>query len=182
MQPPPPPLDIAAFKALIAQADLIVVGEVIHRNESSPDAGQLSKSLEITVDVEKSLTKNNCGKHISIRESFPAPLPDKPLPLPGNITKDTAGPAISAAKVGPSAYHGVYHRGERIILLLSDTGNACQFRPIGSGTYDRHLGEFLIVNGKIETLYYTFAPDLKRYADSETSFLQLLDSLIAAAR
>jgi hypothetical protein len=51
------------------------------------------------------------------------------------------------------------------------------YEPLGSGSYDRHLCEFVIENDGIKARYFKFAEDLSHYAGSETDFVRLIKQL-----
>ena len=157
MQPPPPPLNIAQLKMLIAQADLIVVGKVTEVKETEG-------TIEATLSIEKLLKGKVAGKTIAIKETYkptsfqtPAPGSKDGVESPQMLTRSTAGPAT---------YHGKYQEGSRIVVLLEKNEGTGNYRPLGSGTYDKYLCEFLIENDGIKSIntnYFQFAKDVKKY-------------------
>ena len=84
---------------------------------------------------------------------------------------------IVGLRAGPSYYHGRYKQGERIIVLLSKIEGTDRYRPLGSGTYDKHLCEFLIKDDGIKTFYFKFADDVGKYVGSEEQFIGLIRRL-----
>ena len=179
MQPPPPPLDIMQLKRLISEADVIVVGKIDRVKESkNVNGGQTKKSIEVILSVEKLLKGEISDKLIIIKETYPTldSLKSDPTQLP----RDKGAPkkAIIGLRAGPSCYHGKYKQGERIIVLLANIEGTGGYKPLGSGTYDKHLCEFPIENDGIKTFYFRFAADLVQYVGSEEKFIGLIRSLI----
>jgi len=177
MQPPPPPLDIMQLKRLISEADVIVVGKIDRVKESkSVNGGQTKKSIEVILSVKKLLKGEVSGKAVFIKESYPvfAPL------TPGSVPRTEGVPkkAIIGLRAGPSCYYGRYKQGDRIIVLLANIEGTGGYKPLGSGTYDKHLCEFPIENDVIKTFYFRFATDLVQYVGSEEKFIDLIKSLI----
>jgi len=171
MQPPPPPLNIAQLKMLIAQADLIVVGKVTEVKET---AG----TIEVALSIEKLLKGKVAGKTVAIKEAC-QPVTTR---LPDVDSKDKGEPSkmVVANRAGPSFYHGRYNPGMRIVVLLEKIKDSDKYRPLGSGTYNKHLGEFLIENDGIKTFYFKFAEDVGKYAGCEKQFISIIKELIKA--
>ncbi|MBM9513713.1 hypothetical protein [Desulfogranum marinum] len=178
MQPPLPPLNIIEFKKLVLEAELIVLGKIEKTEETIPGKGEVEKTIEITVNVEKYFAQSNCGQTVNVLETVPILESEKTLSIPGN-SGSKSGQILTVFRAGPSSYHGRYLLGERVILFLAEIGKACQFRLLGSGAYDKHLCKFSITNSGITATSYCFAADLEPYAKSEKAFIQLIDSFVA---
>ena len=169
MQPPPPPLDIAKLKMLVAKADLIIVGKIKEVNETEG-------TVAATVQIEKMLKGKIKGETISIRETYRTANTEKPAPT-ANL-KDESPKMIVRTMIGPSSYHGSYKKDSRIIILLEKIKGTESYRPLGSDTFDDYLGEFLIEDDGIKTIYFQFAEDLKKYAACEKQFIGFISKLI----
>jgi len=172
MQPPPPPLNIAQLKMLIAQADLIVVGKVTAVKETEG-------TIEATLSIEKLLKGKAAGKTIGIKETYQPASFQKPA----LESKDESGQGktITASIAGPATYHGKYKKDGRIIVLLEKIKGTANYRPLGSGTYDKYLCEFLIENDGIKSIntnYFQFAEDVEKYVGSEKQFICFIKKLI----
>ena len=173
MQPPPPPLTVVELKKLVSEADVIVVGEVGRIGETdSIDKGEKNKSteVEVTLKLEKLLKGEVSSKTIRIKECLPAF--DSVRVGAGSKKK------IIGVRVGPSYYHGKYIQGARIIVLLSKIEGTDEYAPLGSGTYDKYLCEFLIKDIGIRAFYFRFADDVGKYVGSEEQFVGLIRKLI----
>ena len=66
----------------------------------------------------------------------------------------------------------------RIVVLLEKIEGADEYRPLGSGTYDKHLCEFLIEDNGIKTFYFKFADDVRKYVGSEEQFIGFIRKLM----
>lgn len=172
MQPPPPPLNIAQLKMLIAQADLIVVGKITAVKET---AG----TIEAALSIEKLLKGKTAGKTIAIKETYkPASFQ---TPAPGSKNEGGAPQMLTRSTAGPATYHGKYKKDGRIIVLLEKIKGTVNHRPLGSGTYDKYLCEFLIEDDGIKTtFYFQFAEDVEKYAACEKQFISIIKELIKA--
>ena len=162
MQPPPPPLDLVQLRILISKADLIVVGKIDKAQETE-------QTVEAVLSIEKSLKGKAAGKTIAIKEARgPATTGSADA-----ISKDESEPSkmVAAQRAGPSFYHGRYKQGMRIVVLLEAIKSTNEYRPLGSGTYDKHLCVFPIENHGIQTFYFKFAEDVKKYAETEARFI-----------
>ena len=172
MQPPPPPLNIAQLKMLIAEADLIVVGKINAVKEADG-------TVEATVHIEKLLKGKVAGNTIAIEETYkPASFQ---TPAPGSKNEGESPQMIVRSTAGPGAYHGKYKKGSRIVVLLEKIEATGNYRPLGSGTYNKHLCEFLIENDgikSIETNYFRFAEDVGKYTATENKFTGFIKKLI----
>ncbi len=172
MQPPPPPLNIDQLKTLVAQADLIIVGRITAVREAEG-------IVEATVHVGKLLKGKPAGKTIEIKEKYkPA---NRETPAPESKNEGEPPKMISRTIAGPGAYHGKYKEGSRIVLLLAKIAGAESYKPLGSGTYNKYLCEFLIENGgikSVETDYFRFAQDLEKHTATENKFIYLIKKLI----
>lgn len=169
MQPPPPPLNIEQFKTLITQADLIVVGKIKEVKETE-------STVEAAVRIEKLLKGKFAGKTIEIKESYKTVNPPK-----SSIESKNAGESnkiIVAEIAGPNTYYGKYKKDLRIVVLMEKIEGTNKYRPLGSGTYNKHLCEFLIENDGIKTFYFQFAEDVGKYTGSESQFIGLIKELI----
>ena len=162
---PTPPLNIEQFKTLIAQADLIIIGKV---NEVKETEG----TVEAAVYVEKLLKGKVAEKTIEIEETYKAANSQEPSL--GSKDEGESSEAIVRSIAGPSAYHGKYNKGSRIVMFLEKIEGTNKYRPLGSGTYDKHLCEFLIENDSIKTYYFQFAEDVGKYAVSEKAFINFI--------
>ncbi len=162
MQPPPPPLDLVQLRILISKADLIVVGKI-------DTARETEQTVEAALIIEKLLKGKATGKTIAIKEAR-GPATTRPADA---ISKDESEPSkmIVANRAGPSFYHGRYKQGMRIVVLLEAIKGTNEYRPLGSGTYDKHLCVFSIENHRIQTFYFQFAEDVKKYAEREERFI-----------
>ena len=180
MQPPPEPLNIAKLRQLVSEADVIVLGKIVSVRESeSARGGERMKTLSAVLGVEKILKgRAFCEKSIIIQETYPNPeyMEAPRAAMPGDKGVPEKGLVVSRA--GPSCYHGRYVRGDRIIVLLEEIEGTDAYKPLGSGTYDQHLGEFLMENDGIRAFYFRFAEDLSAYAKSEDEFIDLIRALI----
>ncbi|MDD5724471.1 MAG: hypothetical protein PHY29_12165, partial [Syntrophales bacterium] len=173
MQPPPPPLTLPQLRRLTSEADLIVVGKIGRIGESGyVNGGEAKKEVAVTLSVEKLLKGRVSDKIITIKEIYTS----FDSPTPGLTSRDKGEPpkAIIGLRAGPSRYHGRYRQGDRIIVLLANIEGTAECRPLGSGTYDKHLCEFLIEDEGIKTFYFTFATDLVQYAETEEKFTGLI--------
>jgi len=175
MQPPPPPLDLPQLKQLISEADLIVAGRIVRVRESECVKGGVPrKGVAAVLSVLKTLKGDAlAGSPILIEETYPAPDLLEP---PQRLSKDGLAPekGVVGMRAGPSCYHGRYEKGGRIIVFLKDIKESCGYRPLGSGTYDRHLCEFLVETDGIKAIYFRFADDLLPYVASEDEFIGLI--------
>ncbi len=172
MQPPPPPLSIAQLKTLVAQADLIIVGKITAVREAEG-------VVEATVQVEKLLKGKRAGKTVDIREAY-KPAVRETL-VPESKTEGEPPKMLVRTTAGPGTYHGKYQEGTRIIVLLAKIAGTGSYAPLGSGTYNKYLCEFLIENDgvkSIETEYFRFAQDLEKYTAAEKKFINLIRKLI----
>lgn len=162
MQPPPPPLDLVQLRMLIAKADLIVVGKIDKAQETD-------QTVEAALSIEKLLKGKAAGKTIAIKEAR-GPATTRPADA---ISKDESEPSkmVVADRAGPSFYHGKYKQGMRIVALLEKIKDTDKYRPLGSGTYDKHLCLFPIENHGIQTFYFQFAENVKKYAEREERFI-----------
>lgn len=172
MQPPPPPLNTDQLKIFVAQADLIIVGRIKAVRETEG-------TVEATVRIEKLLKGEAAGKTIEIKETYKPASFQKPSPE----SKTEADPdkAIVASIAGPATYHGKYRKDGRILVLLEKNEGTGHYRPLGSGTYNKYLCEFLIENDgmkSIETNYFRFAEDVVKYTTTENNFTGLIKKLI----
>jgi hypothetical protein len=172
MQPPPPPLNIAQLKILIAEADMIVVGKINAIKETE----EREKTVEATLSIEKNLKGKVAGKTIVIRETYKTYKPEL-LGL-GTIDENEPRKMVVSEVAGPSTYHGKYVQDARILVLLEKIQGTDQYKPLGSGTYDKHLCEFLIEDDGIKKLYFQFAEDVGKYAGSENQFIYFIEKLI----
>lgn len=177
MQPPPPPLNSAQFQELIAEADVIVVGRIEHVEKSEGVNGARKKiTIEVVLKIEKVLKGKIPGKDICIKESYPSFSSVTIDPTSKENIK--AQKTIISTVAGPRCYYGRYKEDTRIIALLAVIEGTNQYKPLGSGTYDKHLCEFLIENGSIKTLYFRFADDVEKHAHSEDEFIGLIKRLL----
>lgn len=179
MQPPPPPLNLAQLRMLTSEADLIVVGEIDWVKETKgANRGEAKKTVEAVLSVEKLLKGKVMGKAIVIRETYKTFDPQ----LTDLESKDEGAPKkmIVSSRAGPSCYHGRYRQGMRIVVLLEKIEGTDEYRPLGSGTYDKHLCEFLIEDNDIKTFYFKFADDVGKYAGCEEQFTGLIEKLIVS--
>ena len=168
LQPPPPPLDIEQLEILVSRAEVIVVANVKQVKETEG-------SIEATLCVEKLLKGEISGKTMEIRETYKtADFPSATL-KPENRND---GASIVRSVAGPSTYRGKYEKGLRIIALLEKDEKANKYKPLGSGTYNKHLCEFIIENGGVKPLYFRFAQDISIYTGSEKYFICLIKKLI----
>jgi hypothetical protein len=172
MQPPPPPLNIAQLKILIAEANMIVVGKI----NAVKETGEAERTIDATLSIEKLLKGKVSGKTIVIRETYKI-LNSKPPGL-GSRDEGESRKMIVSEIAGPSTYHGKYVQDARILVLLEKIKGTDQYRPLGSGTYDRHLCEFLMEGDGITKLYFQFAEDVGRYARCENRFIGFIEKLI----
>lgn len=175
MQPPPPPLNLAQLKMLIAEADMIAVGKIKAVKETE-EAEKAEKTVEATLSIEKLLKGKVAGKTIVINETYKTYKPQ--LLGPGSRDEGESQKMIVSSIAGPSTYHGKYIQGARILVLLEKIEGTDKYRPLGSGTYDKHLCEFLIEDDGIKTLYFQFADDVGKYIAGEKQFIGFIKKLI----
>ena len=176
MQPPPSPLNIAQLKKLISEANIIAVGEIARVRETEGiDGRERNKSIEVTLRIEKLLKGEVLGKTIVIKETYPTfdSLTLGPRPK----DEDKPEKTIIGLRAGPRSYHGRYKQGTRIIVLLAKTEGTDEYKPLGSGTFDKHLCEFLIEDDGIKVFYFKFADDVGKHVGSEEQFIRLIKSL-----
>jgi hypothetical protein len=175
MQPPPPPLNLAQLKMLIEKADVIVVGQIDEVKETE----EAEKTVEATLSIEKLLKGKVAGKTITIRETYKTYKPE----LVGHASRDEGATEKTIVKsiAGPRAYHGKYRQGERVLVLLEKIEARDRYRPLGSGTYNKHLCEFLIGDDGIKTYYFQFSDDVGKYRTNERQFLDLIKFLITSS-
>ena len=177
MQPPPPPLNLAQLRMLTLKADLIAVGKIARVKETEGAiGGETKKTVEAVLSIEKLLKGRVAGKTIIIKETYKT----FDSQLPGLEIKDEGEPKkmIVSSRAGPSCYHGRYRQGMRIVVLLEKIKATDEYRPLGSGTYDKHLCEFLIEDNGIKTFYFKFADDVGKYAGCEEQFIDFIRKLI----
>ena len=172
MQPPPPPLNLAQLKMLIAKADVIVVGQI---DEVEETEGKVEASLRI----EKLLKGNVATKIISIMET--CKTFDSRPPGHGSRDEGVSKKTIVKSIAGPSAYHGKYRQGERMLVLLEKIEESDRYRPLGSGTYNKHLCEFLIEDDGIKAYYFQFSDDVGKYRVNEERFVDFIRNLIKSS-
>ena len=179
MQPPPPPLDLPQLRMLISEADLLVVGKIDRVKETEgTNGGETKKTVEAVLSLEKLLKGKVAGKAIVIRETYKTFDPQ--LTDLGSKDEGTSKKMIVSSRAGPSCYHGKYRQGMRIVVLLEKIEGTDEYRPLGSGTYDKHLCEFLIENDGIKTFYFKFADDVGKYAGCEEQFTGFIKKLIVS--
>jgi len=147
---------------LISKADLIVVGMV-------DEAQETEETVTAVLKIEKLLKGKIDGKTVVIQE-IRSPLVRR---IPDVVSKD-----IVANITGSSYYHGKYKKGMRIVLLLKKIEGTKKYRPLGSGTYNQHLCAFPIENHKIQTFYFRFAEDVKKFAAGEGQFICLINKTV----
>lgn len=168
MQPPPPPLDARTLAALAATADAVALVRVtdvrVIQIPGASDDGP-RRVVEATAEVERCLSVAPCGPVVRIREEA-WDDPSKSV-----VPEDAP---ISSMVAGPRPYHADYHVGDRLLALLEKTGQPDLYRPLGSGTYDRHLGVFVLGEAGVRPFFFSLAPDLAAHADSETAFLDFI--------
>lgn len=169
MQPPPPPLNLANLKKLVSQADVVLVGRVVSVKKAlKPDQPTL-KEIEVSVEIKRLLKGKAPGSTITVREDIPV---RKNIQVKGN-------PKVVGVRIGPTPYHGVYELGDNVVLILvKSEGREDEYQPIGSGSYDKYFGEFLIRGGRIKPLYYRFSDDIEKYTRSEGEFISLVENIL----
>ena len=177
MQPPPPPLNLPQLRMLTSEADLIAVGKIARVKETEGANGrETKKTVEAVLSVEKLLKGRVAGKTIIIKETYKT----FDSQLPGLGSKDEGEPKkiIVSSRAGPNCYHGRYRQGMRIVVLLEKIKAMDEYKPLGSGTYNKHLCEFLIEDNGIKTFYFKFADDVGKYAGCEEQFIDFIRKLI----
>jgi hypothetical protein len=175
MQPPPPPLNLQELRNLVSEAEVIVVGKIGKVKEiDSVNGTEARKTLEVILNIEELLKGDVSGKTIVIKETYPTFDSPKTGPAQG-----VQGPpkTIIGLRAGPSCYHGRYKEGERIIVLLAKIVGTNEYKPLGSGTYDKHLCAFPIEGDGIQTFYFRFAADVANHSGSEKKFIDLIKRL-----
>ena len=177
MQPPPPPLNLPQLRMLTSEADLIAVGKIARVKETEGANGrETKKTVEAVLSVEKLLKGRIAGKTIIIKETYKTF--DSQLPGIGIKAEGEPKKMIVSSKAGPNSYHGRYRQGMRIVVLLEKIKAMDEYMPLGSGTYDKHLCEFLIEDNGIKTFYFKFAGDVGKYAGCEEQFIDFIRELI----
>jgi len=180
MQPPPPPLNLEQLKMLISSADAIGVVTIDEVKKSETVVGQETRrTVEAVLFVEKLIKGDIQGKNIVIKETYPVLNPSLPAAVPQGENKP--GQTIIGRKAGPSCYHGEYSQGGRMVVLLEKIEGRNEYKPLGSGSYNKYLGEFVIETGSVKSLYYQFADDLHRFTKSENQFVDLISRLADSA-
>jgi len=177
IQPPPPPLTLSQFQQLIAESGVIAIGEVIQVANSEKSSDRVKEvTTTVILRPEKILKGETTGKDILIIETYPD---YDSVTTDLTSKKSEGGPmAIVSMNAGPRPYHGRYKEGSRIIIFLEEVTGTNEYRPLGSGTYDKYLCEFLIKTSGIQTIYYQFDDDLKKHAQSEDEFVGLIKKTI----
>ncbi|MDO9068495.1 MAG: hypothetical protein Q7W05_08565, partial [Deltaproteobacteria bacterium] len=160
---------------LIAEADMIVVGKITAVKETE-EAEKAEKTVEATLSIEKLLKGKVAGKTIVINETYKTYKPQ--LLGPGSGDEGESQKMIVSSIAGPSTYHGKYKKGSRIVVLMEKIEGTDKYRPLGSGTYDKHLCEFLIEDDGIKTFYFQFAEDVGKYIAGEKQFIGFIKKLI----
>jgi len=176
MQPPPSPLNLTQFRKLISEADVIAVGKIDSVKETESLNGvEMKRTVEATLSIEELLKGKVTGKTIVIKETYPT----SNSPTLGLVPRDEgkSRKTITVIRVGPSRYHGRYRQGALIIVLLAKIKGTDVYKPMGSGTYDKHLCEFLIESAGIKMLYFRFADDVGKHAGSKEQFIGLIRKL-----
>lgn len=181
MQPPLPPLNVEKLKQLVSEADLIVVGKVVRVGENEAVDGQETKiELQCELNVVEFIKGHVSNQTIIIREIYPTFA--VPTPSIENVLEmKKVGPGrktVKGFRAGPGVYHGKYTPGERIMVFLYGSDGNEAFKPLGSGTYDGYLCEFLIGQDGVEPLYFRFSDDVKGRTGSEQAFIGLIRSLL----
>ena len=64
-----------------------------------------------------------------------------------------------------------------MLVLLAKIEGTDKYKPLGSGTYDKYLCEFLIENDGVKAFYFKFADDVRKYVGSEEQFIGLIRRL-----
>jgi hypothetical protein len=172
MQPPPPPLNLVHLKMLIAEADMIVVGKISEVKETEG-------TVEASLHIEKLLKGKVAGKTIVIKETY-KPFNSQPSGL-GSKNEGESQKMIVRSIAGPSTYHGKYKQNARILVLMEKIKGTDNYRPLGSGTYNKHLCEFLIEDDGIKTYYFKFAEDVGKYTAAEKQFTGFIKKLIESS-
>ena len=174
MQPPPPNLTIVELRKLISSADIIVKGEVIEVTQQRKlQDNKKFDYLDVVIRVEELLKGEISGDTVLIEENISS---EHPFNMVKGVKADK-GKSIVVTQAGPRWYHGRYKKGERVILFLSKLSEGKRYKPLGSGTYNRYLCEFIIGDKGIQTLYFAFAEDVKKYAGSEERFIHLIKTI-----
>ena len=181
MQPPPSPLNLAQLRMVTSEADLIAVGKIgkVKKTEGIEE-GETRETVEAVLSVEKLLKGKVAGKTIVIRETYKTF--DLQLTEPGSKDEGAPQKIIVSSRAGPGRYHGRYRQGMRIIVLLEKIEGTDEYRPLGSGTYDKHLCEFLIEDNGIKTFYFKFADDVGKYAGCEEQFIDFIRKIMNQAQ
>ena len=176
MQPPPSPLNLTQFRKLISEADVIAVGKIARVKETEGlNGGAMKRTVEATLSIEELLKGQVIGKTIVIKETYPTSNSSTLDLVPRDEGKSRK--TITARRVGPSCYHGRYRQGALIIVLLARIEGTDVYKPLGSGTYDKHLCEFLIEGDGIKTLYFKFTDNVGKYVGSKDQFIGLIRKL-----
>ncbi len=181
MQPPPPPLSIEHLKIMVDKADAIVVGSVKDIKKTDEIRNhQKGKRVDVTLEVKTLLKGKGIADTLHIREWFSENgIVETKLPKKGKLSEPKHSVKVVRMTAGPNAYHGQYRKGFNVIILLKKVGEPGIFKPLGAGTYDMYLCEFLIENNKIKPIsYFSFAGDIKEYAGSERQFVNLIKTLL----
>lgn len=176
VQPPPPPLGISQLRELIRRSDLVVVGKIKDVNEAEKTVDVKKETrINAILEIEKILKGVYGGANLVLEESYSTHCAMRPHHTPTTSKKHEK--TIARERSGPIQYHGVYRKGARIIALLVPVKGAGTYQPLGSGTYDEYLCEFLIENGTVRTVNSSFEADIERYARSESGFTDLIVKL-----
>lgn len=176
MQPPPPPLNLTQLKHLITLADVIVAGRIATVKETQTVyEGKRAQTVEAVLNVEKVLKGKVTSDSIIIKETYSVLNPPRTAVSPKQ--KGEPKKTIIGLTARPSRYHGEYAQGVQVLVLLERIAGCREYKPLGSGTYDEYLCEFVIGKGGVQTRYFKFAEDLKKYTGSEAQFIALIERL-----
>lgn len=171
MRPPLKPLNKLQFQKMIADADIIAIGTVIHVVQSKNAQPTLETiTVQATLHVEKILKGDRKIINIVIEESCQQFIRDNP------DNDDQAEKAITAHIAGPGLPIGQYHNGDRIVVLLQPVAQSTHYCPLGSGKHDAYLGVFLITPEGIRPYRYRFDETVAGYARSEAELIDFIQS------
>ncbi|MDO9262801.1 MAG: hypothetical protein Q7U02_02465 [Desulfosalsimonadaceae bacterium] len=174
VRPPLKPLNREQLQKMIADADVIVTGTIIHANLSKTLQPPLETvMIHAVMTPERILKGGGLTKSIAIEESYQQFSNVEDVP----DSRQAAEKTVTANIAGPSPPVGKYLDGDRILVFLKSIHGLNQYRPLGSGNHDAYLGVFQITSEGVKSDRYQFDDILAGYAGSETDFLNFIISI-----
>jgi hypothetical protein len=174
VRPPLKPLNREQLQKMIADADVIATGTIIHAKLSKTMQPPLETvMIHVTMAPEKILKGDGLMESIAIEESYQQFSKDEDVPDSHHAPEHI----VTSHTAGPSPPVGMYQDRDRILVFLKSIDGLNQYRPLGSGDYDAYLGVFQITQNGVKSDRYQFDDSLAGYAKSEADFLNFIISL-----